>query len=953
VQVPGAVDVQIDMVGDHIQVYLDGTKWIDLHDPDGPAAGRIGLGVIWDWHAQFDDVQVVSLNADNQPDGEIGSSHLSVAADVGDDGTVDWTYTGSASYPAFFTTDNLAPLFNAYLFGHSGEVDVPIRFYLAPFLPLDLDDFSATPSDQPDVTLSAGGIGFSVNELPTNKRMTDTRPNYSFIRSSFVDSQPTEGDIITVTVTLTNTGTADSGPLTAAFFATPPDGFGETYIGAAFVPNVPANGGTADASIEWNILGFTGNVPVRVKADPYNRVAETNEENNEAMASLTILTRPDLHVTAIELSDPEPVTGQPVTVTLTISNAGQTDAGTSALALYDGNPESGGTLMCERTAAVPGEDKTALECAWTPAVAGSHRLFTVSDRDDAINEFDEGNNQSWQDIYVGFAGPILLDSGTVSDVDYTAERGYGYVDEDEDDMMVTCGDGIKPEETLRRDPGGQVVYRFDHLLPGHFYHLDVTLYECDGAGRQETVYVDGNPVSDTQDLGDGEVHRLSIRLDPALYADHAIEVTVEAPGIDGAVVGEVNLHDVDYRYADAGGANDPAYPGDQGYGWLDGVANTAWGTLPYQSVRVEQSDNELRYQFDGLDSAKSFNVHLTFWQGSGATRIQKVQVDGVDTGTTVNVETGADRQDITVAVPQTAYQDGGSIVVGIVRTDGATTGAMVSEIALEEETLAAEGGCVAPVTPFFTEVYGSLTIDEAPAPVGTVVQALSPRGDTVGCFTVETAGLYGFVRIYGEDTTATPPIPGMRDGELVTFRVDGALAVATPLFYWHDDKASHRVDLAAGGIEGPSILLNPGWNLISFRVEPPAPLLETVLQSIESRYCRVLGEGGIYDCCVLDPIYWTLKELHAAEGYYLRLEGLTSANLLVEGLTVPVTTAIPLHKYWNWIGYLPEATLPITQALQSIEGYYQRVLSLDKTYDPALPDFSTLKEMQPGEGYLI
>jgi hypothetical protein len=67
-----------------------------------------------------------------------------------------------------------------------------------------------------------------------------------------------------------------------------------------------------------------------------------------------------------------------------------------------------------------------------------------------------------------------------------------------------------------------VVYRFDHLLPGHFYHLDVTLYECDGAGRQESITVDGNLIAGPEDLSDGRVHRLSLRLDPALYADRGI-----------------------------------------------------------------------------------------------------------------------------------------------------------------------------------------------------------------------------------------------------------------------------------------------------------------------------------------------------------------------------------------------------------------------------------------------
>ncbi len=44
---------------------------------------------------------------------------------------------------------------------------------------------------------------------------------------------------------------------------------------------------------------------------------------------------------------------------------------------------------------------------------------------------------------------------------------------------------------------------------------------------------------------------------------------------------------------------------------------------------------------------------------------------------------------------------------------------------------------------------------------------------------------------------------------------------------------------------------------------------------------------------------------------------------------------------------------PTAEALQSIAGYYQRVLSLNKTYDPALPQYSRLLNLTPGEGYLI
>ena len=849
--------------------------------------------------------------------------------DVGCDGSSEWSKNANLAIPTTLSTNDLALGLNRFMAGATpgadGLVTVPLCLSFSIAGRLYLTNLVATPDGTSDVSIGPADVTLN----PTN---------------------PVEGDTVNVQATLHNASGYDSGGLIASFYATAPD-WGETYIGSAFVANVPA-GGSAQASIPWNTLGFTGNVPVRVKADPYDRVAETNEDNNEATASLTILTRPDLHVTAIELSDPEPVAGQPVTVTLTISNAGQTDAGTSALALYDSNPESGGTLLGEDTSAVGGESQTTLDFTWTPTEPGLYRLFTVSDRDDAVNEFDEGNNQSWEDVYVGFAGPLLLNSGTPGDVQYNAEQGYGYVDEGQADILGNCG--TEPYQTYRLDADGRVVYHFDHLLPGHFYHLDVTLYECgQGAGRQEVVKVDDITVGGPEDLGDGEEHRLSILLDPALYADRTISVTVEAYEGLGALVNEIALHDVDYRYADSGPVNDPQYPtGDLPYGWLDGSSTSASGSLPYQTARVDLLDNDVQYQFDELDPLKRYQVHLSFYQSSGNNRVQQVWIDGQPTGTELTIVSGQ-RYSTTVSAPLTAYQGDGSIVVSAVRTN-ASVGAMINEIALEEETQIDAATCPDLATPYWTIAYNNVTIAGQPAPPGTVVTAESPRGDVVGCFIVkqDTPGLYGFMPIYGEDPTAIPPIPGMRDGELVTFRVNGALAVPSPPLEWHDDKTPHPVDLEAGVTEAQSILLDPNWNLISFRVEPPTPLVNQVLNSIEGRYDRVLGETGVY-VPDLPDVYNTLKELHCGEGYYLRLTGVTSVNLLVEGLPCAADTPIPLHQGWNWIGYLPEETLPTTQALQSIEGHYQRVLSLDKVYDPALPEFSTLQEMSSGEGYLI
>lgn len=869
-----------------------------------------------------------------------GSGPLTVAADVGDDGTVDWTWSGTPAYPARLTTGNLAAAFNAYLAGRSGEVDVPIRFYVAPFLPLGLADFSATPSARPDATLSASDIAFGA-------------------------SSPTEGETVPVTATLHNNGALDTGGLTAAFYATAP-GWGEWYIGSTFVPNVPA-GGTAQASIPWNTLGFTGTVPVRVVVDPYNRLAETDEEDNQATASLTIRTRPDLQVTQIALSDDEPMAGETVTVTLTLRNHGQTAAGAQTVALYDGNPEAGGAIVeTLQATSLPGGAATDLTFPWTPAAPGPYRLFARVDRDGSVNEYDEGNNDTWRDVYVGFAGAILLDSGggEAYDPAYTAELGFGYLD---GESNAFCG--TTPDQSQRSDYDSQVQYRFDHLLPGHFYHLDLTLYECDGLGRQQQVRVDDNLISDVVDLSDGRTHRLSFRLDPAFYADRSIVVMVEELTGYDAVVAQINLHDIDYRYADAGGGKDPQYPSPvsdgKHYGWLDGAAQTPWGTLPYQSRRIDLSDsnpaddpdNELRYRFDGLNANLRYQLLLTFYQKTGGLVQQTILVDNIGTG--VNVElNGEQRSDKVVDVPPGAYSSDGSIVVVIRRTN-ATAGAFVNEIALEQLTLSPEqaeqvtqaialhtGGpnwfsfnvkppiqppaACSGVTPTsaFTTAYGNAVLAGAATAVGDVIEAYSPAGVKVGCFKVTTAGLYGYMRIYGAEGAT----PGMLPGEPVIFKINGIAAQPTPgPFVWQDDKQLHAVDLAA----------------------PDAIPVEALLAPIAGQYGKLQCETGTYLPPPADPRFNTCTTVAPGQGYLLYATANTTLSLT--GRRVPTDQPISLHAGYNWLGYLPTCELTVETALASIAGKYTIVHSEAGTYrpPPANPAFNNFNTMAPGRGYMI
>ncbi|MCD6291573.1 MAG: hypothetical protein J7M34_13825, partial [Anaerolineae bacterium] len=584
--------------------------------------------------------------------------------DVGCDGISEWGENANLNIPTILSTNDLALGFNRFLEtatpDANGMVAVPLCLTSNIAGTLFLTNLAATPDGVSDVATTA----------------TDITLN---------PADPVEGDIVNVQATLHNPTVWDTGGLVVSYYATRNTQY---YLGSAFVPNVPA-GGAANATIPWNTLGFTGTVPVRVVVDPYNRIAETDEANNEATAQLTIRTRPDLRIPAVALSDDEPMAGETVTVTVTLRNAGQTAAGAQTVALYQGNPDAGGTLVGTTQAlSLPGGNTNTVTFTWTPTAPGSYRLFVRVDQDDVVDEYDEGNNDAWRDVYVGLASPVLLDSGGASDVAYAPDQGYGYLN---GQANTFCG--TEPDQSQRSDPAGRVEYRFDHLLPGHFYHLDITLYECDGLGRQERIEVDDNPVSEVIDLSDGQVHRLSIRLDPAFYADRQIVVAIQETLGNDALVSQVNLHDVDYRYADAGGSGDEAYTPERGWGYLDGVKQQPWGTLPYQSRRIDLADgdpgddpdSELRYRFDGLNPDRRYQLHLTFYQGAGSLVQQSIRIDGLNVGALIELN-GAQREDVTVEVPYETYALDRSIVVSIIRTNG-SAGAFVNEISLEEKTL--------------------------------------------------------------------------------------------------------------------------------------------------------------------------------------------------------------------------------------------------------------------------
>ena len=59
VAIQNPCQVEVEIIGNRIRVFIDGTNVIDIIDSDPLNNSKVGLGVVWDWHAHFDDVEVI------------------------------------------------------------------------------------------------------------------------------------------------------------------------------------------------------------------------------------------------------------------------------------------------------------------------------------------------------------------------------------------------------------------------------------------------------------------------------------------------------------------------------------------------------------------------------------------------------------------------------------------------------------------------------------------------------------------------------------------------------------------------------------------------------------------------------------------------------------------------------------------------------------------------------
>lgn len=162
------------------------------------------------------------------------------------------------------------------------------------------------------------------------------------------------------------------------------------------------------------------------------------------------------------------------------------------------------------------------------------------------------------------------------------------------------------------------------------------------------------------------------------------------------------------------------------------------------------------------------------------------------------------------------------------------------------------------------------------------------------------------------------------------------------------------------------IVLKAGWNLVSFPTLAGETPVGEVLASVSGLYERVYtyragdvtGSWKMYDPAA-PPYANGLPSMDGTMGVWIKMKG--DAGLSLAG-SFPSTLSIPMYQGWNLISYGGDLPRPLTEALSSISGKYEKV-SCYKASDPADPwkgyapgapsSSNDLTQMEPGLGYWV
>jgi subtilase family serine protease len=204
-----------------------------------------------------------------------------------------------------------------------------------------------------------------------------------------------EGLPLNLTAEVRNTGNVDVSGVEVAFYLGDP-GAGGTPIGATQTVASLLSGGSSTVGTVWAQVPSATDQLLFVVVDPNNQIAEFAEDDNATFNVVSVVSFPDLAVSAADLSaDPQyPVANSSAALNVRIANLGSQDANVVVIRAYDGDPQMGGTpLGADQMISVNGMDTATASFALSfGAGEGIRQFFVQIDPENTIAEGSELNN---------------------------------------------------------------------------------------------------------------------------------------------------------------------------------------------------------------------------------------------------------------------------------------------------------------------------------------------------------------------------------------------------------------------------------------------------------------------------------------------------------------------------------------------------------------------------------
>lgn len=222
------------------------------------------------------------------------------------------------------------------------------------------------------------------NELTVEYQAT-TYVDLVVEKVSWEPPNPSVGDEVTLTVTVTNQGSLDAGESAVELSIVPTNG---TASSSRVLMMGIAAGETAAATFNWQAQpgGFT----LRVYADIDSLIVESDEDNNVVEESYGATQLADLVVTDISWEPERPAFGEEATITVQLENRGEGSSIPSDVILYVNDSEHGEPVSIPRLSSM---DSHTVTFAWLVEL-GEHTFSALADYGERVVESDETNNQS-------------------------------------------------------------------------------------------------------------------------------------------------------------------------------------------------------------------------------------------------------------------------------------------------------------------------------------------------------------------------------------------------------------------------------------------------------------------------------------------------------------------------------------------------------------------------------